>query len=127
MPSKLSWILELPRIQEELEALNLPVVDRACSEKVFGLKRRRAIFLMKEFGGYQAGRTLLVDRRALLQSLRKIARSEYEPELARKTRLVEELEKSRKLQRGRLVKINVPPEVREQKISDLPAGVHLRP
>jgi hypothetical protein len=125
VPAKPSWILELPRIQEELEALNVPVVDRACFERVFGVKRRRAIYLMHQFGGYQAGRTFLVDRGGLLHSLQRIVRDNYEPELTRKTRLVEELEKTRKLLPGRQVKLMVAPEVMERKLSDLPDCVHL--
>jgi hypothetical protein len=48
MPAKPSWILQLPKIQTELEALDLPVVDRACFEKLFGVRRRRAIQFMHQ-------------------------------------------------------------------------------
>lgn len=122
-----SWILELPKIQEALEALEIPVVDRACFERIFGVRRRRAIQLMHKFGGYQSGRTFLVERAKLLRLLRQIARGDYEWELARRTRLVAEIEKTKKLLSGRQVRLMVPAEVSEQKMADLPVGVHLRP
>ena len=55
------------------------------------------------------------------------ARGEHEWELARRTKLAKEIERTRKLLPGRQVEIIVPAEVSEQKIDDLPAGVHLRP
>jgi hypothetical protein len=57
VPARRAWILELPRIQATLEALNTPVMDRACLQNLFGVGRRRAIQLMYKFGGYQTGRT----------------------------------------------------------------------
>lgn len=127
MPTKPSWLLQLPRIVETMEALDAPVVDRACFERVFGVKRRRAIQLMHSFGGYQAGRTFLIDRRELLRDLRRLAGgADYEHELARKTKLVSEIEKARRLFPGRQVTIMMPTAVTEQKLSDLPGGVHLK-
>ena len=54
MPAKPEWLLRLPEIRAELEHLDVPVVDRAGIEHIFGLKRRRAIELLHQFGGYQA-------------------------------------------------------------------------
>ena len=127
MPAKPSWILQVPKMQEELEALTVPVVDRACFEKVFGVRRRRAIQLMHQFGGYQSGRTFFIERVKLLRLLRRIADGDYEWEVARRTKLVAEIERARKLLPGRQVQIVVPAEVAEQKIADLPVGVHLQP
>jgi len=47
--------------------------------------------------------------------------------LSTATKLVAEIERTRKLLPGRQVKIVVPAEVAGQKLADLPAGVHLRP
>ena len=69
MPAKAEWVLRLPEIRAELERIEAPVVDRSVIEGLFGLKRRRAIELMHQFGGYQAGRTFLVDRLWLLTRL----------------------------------------------------------
>ena len=68
------------------------------------------------------------DRSAVLDCFGgSIARGDYEWELARRTKLAKEIERTRKLLPGRQVEIIVPAEVSEQKIYDLPAGVHLRP
>jgi hypothetical protein len=46
MPAKPEWLLRLPEIRAELEHLEVPVVDRSGVERIFGLKRRRAIELL---------------------------------------------------------------------------------
>ena len=96
MPAKPEWLLRLPKIRAELEHLCVPVVDRAGIERIFGLKRRRAIELMHEFGGYQAGRTFLLDRARLLEALQSLeAREEYSVEKRRRERLRDVVEASR--------------------------------
>lgn len=127
MPANPTWLLKLPAIAEELAALKVPVVDRACFERVFGVRRRRAVQLMHRFGGFQAGRTFLIDRQALLESLRRMADGDYEWELARRTRLVTELEKLRKLAPGRRVQVSVPATAADISLADLPSGIHLSP
>src|ERR1022692_2100735 len=62
MPAKAQWLLRVPEILAELAALDVPVLDRAVCERLFRLRRRRTIDLIRCFGGYQAGRTFLVDR-----------------------------------------------------------------
>jgi hypothetical protein len=76
MPAKPLWLLHIPEIVSQLEAFDVPVVDRAIIERVFGLRRRQAIALLHRFGGYQAGRTFLVDRRLLIEHLRHLADGE---------------------------------------------------
>jgi hypothetical protein len=96
MPAKPEWLLRLPKIRAELEHLCVPVVDRAGIERIFGLKRRRAIELMHEFGGYQAGRTFLLDRARLLEALQSLeAREDYSVKKRRRERLRDVVEASR--------------------------------
>ena len=74
----------------------MPVVDRAVIEHIFGLKRRRAIELMHEFGGYQAGRTFLLDRVRLLEALQSLeSQEDYTAEKRRRERLGDVVEASR--------------------------------
>ena len=75
MPTKKTWLLQLITICEELTAMDVPVIDRAVFERLFGVRRRRAIQLMHFFGGYQAGRTFLLDRLALLRQLEPLEAS----------------------------------------------------
>jgi hypothetical protein len=96
MPAKPEWLLRLPDIRAELEHLDVPVVDRAGIERIFGLKRRRAIELLHQFGGYQAGRTFLLDRARLLEALKSLeSRVDYTAEKRRRERLRDVVEASR--------------------------------
>src|ERR1039458_1895647 len=96
MSAKAEWLLRLPEIRAELEHLDVPVVDRAGIEHIFGLRRRRAIELMHQFGGYQAGHTFLVDRARLLEALQSLESGEdYTAEKRRRERLGDVVEASR--------------------------------
>jgi len=128
MPAKAQWLLRVPEILEELSALDVPVVDRAICERLFRLRRRRAIDLMRCFGGYQAGRTFLIDRPRLAAQLEQIRDSpDFKMEWRRKERLAERLEAIRRLQAGARVAIPVEPEVLSRRLPDLPAGIGLSP
>jgi hypothetical protein len=123
MPTKKTWLLRLTQIREELTAIDVPVIDRALFERLFGVRRRRAIQLMHYFGGYQAGRTFLIDRLALLRQLEPLeASAEFALEQRRRQRLVETLEELRRSRTGAQVTIRVdPPRNRAQ----LPDYVYL--
>jgi hypothetical protein len=128
MPSQPQWLLRLPEIIAEFEQLDVPIVDRAIFEKVFGVGRRRAIQLMHHFEGHQVGRTFIIDRTVLLDGLRSVHSSDdFDHEHTRRLRVVEELLRLRKLAPGRTVRIPVEPKVRDHRLADLPAGIHLRP
>src|SRR6202050_5742643 len=90
MPAKAQWLLRVPEILEELAALDIPVLDRAAGERLSRLRRRRAIDLIRSFGGYQAGRTFLVDRPKLVEQLEQIRDSpDFKMEWRREERLAE--------------------------------------
>jgi hypothetical protein len=128
MPATPQWFLRLPDIIDELSRLSIPVIDRAGVESIFKVGRRRAIQLMHGFGGYQVGKTFIVDRSALVAELEAKCTSEaFEFERRRKARLTEELERTRRSLPGRQVQITVPPDVRSRVIADLPPGITLRP
>ena len=97
MPAKPSWLLRIPAILELLSRVPVPVVDRATCERLFGVRRRRAIDLLRHFGGYRAGNTVLIDRIALIRTLRELqADPDVQRESARKQRIAEEIEKCRR-------------------------------
>ena len=128
MPAKAQWLLRVPEILAELSALDVPVVDRAVCERLFRLRRRRAIDLIRGFGGYQAGRTFLLDRPKLIAQLEHIRDSpDFKMEWRRKERLAERLDAIRRLQAGERVAIAVAPETLSQRLPDLPDGVGLSP
>lgn len=109
MPAKPAWLLHLSEIVEQLEVFDVPVVDRAIVERVFGLHRRRAIELLHRFGGYQAGRTFLIDRRLLIGHLRGLIEGEeFQREKCRKERLVGTIDQLQRYHAASRVKIPRP-------------------
>ena len=50
MPAKSSWLQRIPEIIETLSAMGVPAVDRATCERLFGVRRHRAIDLMQRSG-----------------------------------------------------------------------------
>jgi hypothetical protein len=128
MPAKPAWLLKIPDIVAMLESFDVPVVDRAIIERLFGLRRRQAIELLHRFGGYQTGKTFLVDRHVLIQYLRRLAAGEeFERESRRKERLDGAIDQLRRYQTAARVSIPVPPDVFSRKLKDLSPGLALEP
>ena len=127
MPIRKTWLLRLPDILEELAGMEVPVIDRAVFEKLFGIRRRRAIQLLHYFGGYQAGRTFLVDRLVLIAQLEPLqAGAEFVMEQQRRRRLSEALEEVRRYRTAARVTIPVEPGTQDRLMSGLPAGIELQ-
>ena len=119
-------MLRVPRILEEIRLLEVPVLDRASLEKLFAVKRWQAIQLLHRFGGFQTGKTFLVDRQALIQQLEVIQAGEaFTYEQRRRQRLAAELERVRKHLQAAAVKIPLRPEA-SYEVEGLPEAVHLR-
>jgi hypothetical protein len=128
MSAKAEWLLRLPEIRAELEHLDVPVVDRAGIEHLFGLRRRRAIELMHQFGGYQAGRTFLLDRARLLEALQALeSREGYAAEKRRRERLGDVVEASREHLIAMRVRIPVRATAARASLDRLAPGVLLLP
>jgi hypothetical protein len=128
VPRSSEWIQQLPDALVELKGLASPVVDRAILEKVLRIHRRVAIRLMGKFGGFQVGKTFLIERAQLIARLEEIARGEdYARELDRRAQLADVLERSRRLAPGRQVRITAPADVRGRLLADLPAGIPCNP
>jgi hypothetical protein len=122
-----TWLVRLPEILGDLAGMKVPVIDRAVFEKVFGVRRRRAIQLLHFFSGYQAGRTFLIDRLALIGQLESLqAGAEFVWEERRRQRVCEALEKGRLYRAAARVRIPVEPGVQERQMSDLSEGIQLR-
>jgi hypothetical protein len=70
MPDQPSWIERVPEILAELQAPGAPpFLDRSLVEKLFRLRRRRAIDLLCLVGGYKLGKTYLAPREAVVRFL----------------------------------------------------------
>lgn len=127
MPAQPAWLLQLPELIANLERISAPVLDRAGFELLFGVRRRRAIELMHHFGGFQAGRTFLIERRPLIATLQQaLASADYQFQFQRKQRLSEFLELVGKQHAARRVAIPVEPAASPGEITLMP-GVELLP
>src|SRR4051812_3761353 len=127
MHAKPAWLLRIPQIVQELQALTVPVVDRCMCERLFCVRRRRAITLMQELGACQSGHTLLVERAAMIRRLEAIEEGqEFERERHRKRRLRDSLDALHRHRAAAKVVIPVlPPELRKH-LPELPAGISVR-
>jgi uncharacterized protein YcaQ len=124
MPAKPTWLLRLPKIVATLSAMDVPVIDRATCERLFGVHRRRAVELMQRFGGYQVGHTLLADRVRLIEQLQAL---DTDPDVLherrRKQRLTAELDRLRDFSDGAAVVIEVSRSSGPSANAALPSGV----
>src|ERR1035437_10002231 len=128
MPARPQWLLRTPLILEEIAALELSVVDRSVIERTFGIHRRRAVQLMTALGGYQAGNTILIERRGLLEQLEKIVSSgEFRFEERRRERLTESLDQARQRRRAAAISIPITRTAAKETLDPLPAGIALAP
>jgi hypothetical protein len=114
----------LDGIVSRLRDLDTPVVDRSVVERVFSVKRRQAIEMLHDFGGYQSAQSLLVGRLELIGKLEAMLSSEevvFERE--RRKRLDEQLKQSR----PHRVRISITPTTLTRVVSSLPEGIRLKP
>lgn len=124
MPRKREWPQQIPHALEELEHFPAPVIDRAALEKLLVVRRREAIRLMHRFGGFQVGKTFLIERQQLIRQLEKVRNTpDFTPEQRRRERLTEILEKIRRYQTAARIRIPVKPEA--PNLAGLPEGVRL--
>lgn len=128
MPAKAEWLLRLPEILAALRVLDIPVVDRAALQRLFGFRRRRAIQFMHELDGYQSGHSFLVDRLRLIAQLEVLQNGDgYHQESRRRMNLEETVEHARRHAAATRVKIQVEPGAWSTRIHALPSGIWLEP
>ena len=124
MPAKPRWLTKIPQIVEELAALNVPVLDRVICQRIFGVRRRRAIELMKLFGGYESANVMLLDRLGVIEQLSRVAAGdEVAQEVRRKERLAARIEEASRYRSAAAVHIVVHRDAVNQALPNLPAGV----
>ena len=128
MSRKAEWLQQVPAALEALEQLTTPVIDRAILEKLLSIHRRAAIRLMHHFGGYQAGKTFLLDRVLLIRQLRKIAVGKaHFVEIKRRERLGHQLAEASRDLAQRRISIPVAPDVAYRELAGLPSSIRLAP
>jgi hypothetical protein len=128
MASNPEWLHRVPDICTQLQALHAPVVDRAVIERLFGVRRRQAIQLMHRFGGYQAGKTFLLETGRLAQNLQALADTpEFHEVEHQKRRLSSTLDQAWQNRTAHTFRIPVSPSSRDRVVADLPPGITLIP
>jgi hypothetical protein len=123
MPLKPRWHARLKEIRAELNRLPAPFLDRPAVEKLFGLRRRQANYLMlKMGGGYRIGPAVVLDRQQLLTRLDGLAgMKESAAATGRQARVVEALDELRRKARPRRIDPPPPPVAGRA----LPAGAQV--
>jgi hypothetical protein len=126
MPDQPTWIHRQPEILAWLESSEAPpFLDRGLLEGVFQLRRRQALRLMEKAGGYQTGRTYLIDREQLAQFLRGRDSAAVQQAAVRKVRLAGHIEQARSQVEARRLRIRIGPELQRPaaRTAALPAGI----
>jgi len=124
MPDQPTWIHRLPEILAWLESDEAPpFLHRGLIEAGFRLRRRQALRLMENAGGYQAGRTYLIDRRQLAQFLRERDSRVVDRAAHRKLRLEDQIDESRRQVEARRLRVRVDPGLENSGAASLPAGI----
>jgi hypothetical protein len=129
MPNQPSWIDRLGEITQAIEAPDAPpFLDRPAIERLFGLRRRQSITLMRRLGGYKVGKTFLVARPALLAYLRDPQQRRAADDEAGRFRSVGELLARARDQRH-LRRIPIPASSRSSQLdfAGLPEGIDFLP
>ena len=120
MPAKPRWLLAIPDAIGQLQEHDRTLLTRRDIEQLFGVSRARAATLMQTFGAELAGNQRTLPRTKLLRQLRKHrARAAFRGEEERRARLVAELRKARLTG----IRVKVPAEALDGKLSSLPEGV----
>ena len=120
MPARPQWLLAIPDAIRQLEALDLELLVRRDIEQLFGVSRARAAQLMHTFGADLTGYARTLPRTRLLRQLRTYRTgSAFRGEEQRREHLMTELRKARLTG----IRVTVPVEALEGRLSGLPSGV----
>ena len=124
MPATPRWLLAVPDAIRQLEALDRDLLTRRDLEALFGVARARAATLMQTFGAELTGNQRTLPRTQLLRQLRRHrTRAAFRGEATRRDRVVTAIRQARLTG----IRVAVPSEALEARLSGLPAGVSVEP
>ena len=121
MPAKPRWLLAIPDAIRQLEKLDRELLTRRDLERLFGVSKVRAVALMTAFGAGRTGHLLTLPRAELLRRHRRLAA--FRGEETCRERVVTAIRKARLTG----IRVAVPVEALEARLSGLPAGVSVEP
>ena len=120
MPARPRWLLAIPDAIRQLEALDQDLLTRRDIEQLFGVSKVRAVQLMTGFGAGRTGHLLTLPRAELLRQLRRQRkRAAFRHEETRREKVVTEIRRARLTG----IRVAVPVEALEARLSGLPEGV----
>ena len=124
VPAQPRWLLALPDAIRQLDTLDRDLLIRRDLERLFGVSKVRATALMTTFGAGRTGHLLTLPRAALLRQLRRPrTRAAFRGEATRRARVVTAIRTARLTG----IRVAVPVEALEARLSGLPDGVSVEP
>ena len=124
MPAKPRWLLAIPDAITQLEALDQELLIRRDLERLFGVSKVRATQLMTTFSAGRTGHLLTLPRATLLRQLRwHRTLAAFRSEATRRARVVTAIRQARLIG----MRVAVPSEALEARLSGLPDGVSVAP
>ena len=124
VPARPRWLLAIPDAIRQLETLDRDLLTRRDLERLFGVSKVRAVALMTAFGAGRTGHLLTLPRAALLRQLRRQRkRAAFRGEATRREKVVTAIRQARLIG----IRVAVPSEALEARLSGLPAGVSVEP
>jgi hypothetical protein len=126
MPAQPAWFHRLEHILTELRSLETEYLDRQAIEKLFQVRERRARQIMVGLPALQVGNAVAVERQALIARLENTSAGDrFQWEISRRSRLAEELGRTRRqLAAGH---VRIPAAAEQRRFEDLSADIALRP
>ena len=124
MPATPRWLLAIPDAIRQLEQLDRDLLIRRDLERLFGVSKVRATQLMTTFGAGRTGHLLTLPRATLLRQLRRHRTlAAFRGEATRRARVVTAIRQARLIG----IRVAVPSEALEARLSGLPDGVSVEP
>ena len=124
VPARPRWLLAIPDAIRQLEALDQDLLTRRDIERLFGVSKVRAVQLMTAFGAGRTGHLLTLPRAELLRQLKRHRkRAGFRREETRREKVVTEIRRARLTG----IRVAVPVEALEARLSGLPEGVLVEP
>jgi hypothetical protein len=128
MPYQPAWFHRLDEILETLRGMESSHLDRLAVQRLFGVRERRAPQLMAGLPGLRAGNASAVLRLALIARLEETAQGGlFQWEVNRHSRVVDELDRTRRQLAARRVRIPAAVDVEERRLRDLSGDIALKP
>jgi len=127
MPKLPGWYLSVPAILRQLRnPAAPPFLDRPAIEQLFSIRRRQAIRVLSAAGGYQVGKTFVVERQAFIHFLEGLEHSGAAPEArARKRRVASALNEVANHAAAQRVQVPTAADVFQRQPANLPSSIEL--